>query len=111
MQTFLEGVESDVRTVFDYWRVRMVHNRARLDEKRRRKIRGRLNDGYSVQDLRDAIDGCALSRFHMGDNDRKTVYNEIGLICRDAEHVDKFMKLKQEADAQRAKRAHLKAVS
>jgi hypothetical protein len=86
----LEQASDDVQTVFDYWRYRIVHLKARLDEKRRRKIRMRLNDGYTVQQLRDAIDGCATSKFHMGQNDRRTAYNDIELICRDASHVDKF---------------------
>lgn len=81
----------DVQRIFEHWQVRMGTPRARLDQKRRQKIRQRLLDGYTVQDLTDAIEGCALSPFNMGQNDRSTVYNDIELICRDAAHVDRFM--------------------
>ena len=87
--------------VFIYWRETMNHPRAKLDEKRRRKIRDRLKDGYTVSDLMRAIDGCKRSPHHMGDNDRATVYDDIELICRDAPHVDKFLKLADEPDMTR----------
>jgi len=84
--------------VFDYWRETMNHPKAKLDDKRRRKITARLKDGYNVSDLMRAIDGCKRSPHHMGDNDRATVYDDIELICRDAPHVDKFIKLADEPD-------------
>lgn len=95
-----------VQSVFEFWRVRMGHPRARLDQKRRQKIRQRLLDGYSAQDLIDAIEGCALSPFHMGTNDRHTVFNDIELICRDAKHVDQFLRINDEQKARRAQAAH-----
>lgn len=64
-----------------------------MDDARRKAIRGRLRDGYSVEDLCDAISGCRLSDFHMGQNDRRQSYCDISLICRDAQHVDQFIEL------------------
>ena len=84
--------------VFAYWQEVMHHPRAKLDRKRRQKIRDRLADGYSTDDLMQAIDGCKRSPHHMGDNDRATVYDDIELICRDAPHVDKFIKLSDQPD-------------
>ena len=84
--------------VFRYWQEVMSHPKAKLDRKRRQKIRDRLADGYSTDDLMQAIDGCKRSPHHMGDNDRGTVYDDIELICRDAPHVDKFLKLANEPD-------------
>jgi hypothetical protein len=86
--------ESDpVAVVFAHWQNVMHHPRAKLDDKRRRKIRDRLKDGYTVGDLMQAVDGCKRSPHHMGENDRGAVYDDIELICRDAPHVDKFIKL------------------
>lgn len=82
-----------VYEVFAYWQNVMGHPKAKLDRKRRDKITHRLKDGYSTDDLMRAIDGCAKSPHHMGQNDRGTVYDDIELICRDAPHVDKFIKL------------------
>lgn len=83
----------EIREVFDYWREVMAHPRARLDASRSRTVRAMLETGYTVDDLKLAIDGCAGSEWHRGHNDRQTVYDSLGLICRDADHVDKFMGL------------------
>ena len=97
---------TETRTVFEYWQMRMGSPRSKLDQKRRRKIKQRLLDGYSAQDLIDAIEGCALSDFHMGKNDRSSVYNDIELICRDACHVDKFISLRTKIETEKKRAAH-----
>lgn len=81
----------DVRRVFDHWREVLDHPRAKLDANRRNKIAARLRDGFTVSDLIAAIDGCRASEFHMGDNEQKKKYDDIGLICRDASKVEFFM--------------------
>jgi hypothetical protein len=92
---------TDEEQVFSYWQEVMQKPRARMDEARRKAIRGRLRDGYSVQDLQDAIRGCRFSRFHMGENDRRKVYNDVSLICRDAAHVDQFVEIYEAHEARR----------
>lgn len=79
--------------VFDHWKIVHQHPNAVGDEKRQRTIRARLRDGYTVEQLCQAIDGCKNSPHHMGQNDTSTVYDDLSLICRDATHVDKFIKL------------------
>lgn len=79
--------------IFDLWCSAMNHPHAKLDRKRRAKIRDRLKDGYTEDQLKTAIAGCRNSPHHMGQNDRGTVYDDLELICRDASHVDKFIKL------------------
>lgn len=78
---------ADVRAVFDHWRETWQHPHAKLDEKRRKRIREAL-DGYTVAQLRDAISGYRNSPHHRGQNDRNTVYDDIGLFLRDAAHID-----------------------
>lgn len=80
-------------TVFSHWQTIFNKPRAKMDEARRKAIRGRLRDGYSAEDLCDAISGCRLSDWHMGQNDRRQQYTDIALICRDAAHVDQFIEL------------------
>ena len=79
--------------VFAYWQIAMGHPQARLDAKRERAIKARLKDGYTVAQLCIAIDGCKLSPHHMGQNDSRTVYDDVELICRDGPKVDKFIAL------------------
>lgn len=82
---------SPVQEVFKHWQIVMRKPRAVLDSKRRARIEERLAEGRSVGDLCLAIDGYSRDPFSMGKNDRSTKYNDISLICRDAEHVEKFM--------------------
>lgn len=80
------------RHVFGFWREHMKHQKAALDTKREKAITARLRDGYSVDDLLLAVKGCKLTPHNMGKNDRNQVYDDIELICRDAAHVDRFIK-------------------
>lgn len=77
--------------VFAYWKSTMDKKRAILDAKRRRAIDTRLRDGWTVAELKKAVDGCRLSSFHQGDNERGKKYNDIELICRDSSHVERFL--------------------
>lgn len=85
------SVAQNARTVFAHWQKVMGHPRAVLDAKRQRLIEARLKDGYTVEDLCNAITGCSQSPFHMGQNEQGTRYDGIDLICRDGGKVDKFL--------------------
>lgn len=85
----------DVSMVFEFWRDLLAPS-SRLDDRRRKLIAARLDDGYSVEDLQLACLGCRASPFHMGDNDRHTKYCSIDLICRSSEYVDKFISIAEE---------------
>jgi hypothetical protein len=79
-----------ISAVYGHWLTVMGKdpNRTKLTGDRERKIRARLADGYSVDDLKAAIDGCRLSPWHMGDNDRGTPVNDIEQICRGGRQTD-----------------------
>ncbi len=97
-----------IAAVFDFWRD-LLSPRARLDDRRRRLIAARLDDGYSTEELQLACLGCRASRFHMGDNDRGARYCSIDLICRSAEKVDQFIELAETDASHIAARASEKA--
>lgn len=78
--------------LFEYWQCAMNHPRAKLDKKRKRTLEQALKLGYSVSELQKAIDGCKNTPFHMGKNDNNQVYDDISLIFRDAEHIDRFIR-------------------
>ena len=60
-----------------------------LDKKRRGLIERALRTHGEVITAR-ALTGWALSPFHRGDNDRSQVYNDVALLLRDADHIERF---------------------
>lgn len=86
-----EGISSfnqQVDEVFEHWR--LIMNKPRktiLNKKRKQKILDRLKEKYSAADLKRAIEGIKKSSYHM-----RNAYDDIELICRDAIHVDKYLK-------------------
>ena len=83
---------SAIAGIFDCWCDTLGHPRARLDDKRRKVINRALKLGYTAAELCDAIRGCSLTPHNMGINDRGTRYDELGLILRDADHIDRFIR-------------------
>lgn len=83
-------VAGEVKEVFAYWQEIMTHPKAKLDQKRKSKIEQALKH-YSVDDLKQAIDGCARTPFNMGSNATKERYDGLELILRDADHIERFM--------------------
>jgi len=87
-----KAVSSDVLRIFGHWQTRMNHPTAKLDDKRKKIIQNSLKLGYSADDLIFAIDGCAKSPHHMGQNESGTVYDSVELIFRSADKIDGFIK-------------------
>lgn len=88
-------LREQVRSVFDYWARTFGKSKAvKLSNKRAAKITARLKDGYTVQQLQCAILGCSNSEYHMENG-----YNDIELICREPEKVDRFIFLNQPKQA------------
>lgn len=79
------------RRVFQHWQKRMVKPKAKLTDGRKRVVLARLKDGYTLKQLKQAIDACSASEFHMGDNDRKTPFNDLTLILRSGEKLEQFL--------------------
>lgn len=86
-----DETKTKTRLVFEYWQSKLNHSNAKLDEKRKKKILQAFKLGYTVEDCQHAIHGCFKSSFHMGENQNGTVYDDITLIFRDAEHIEKFI--------------------
>lgn len=81
-----------VAEIFTHWQTVMAHPQAKLDDKRRKCILAALKLGYQPQQLRTAIDGCSRTPHNMGDNDRGERYDDLTLILRDANHIDRFIR-------------------
>ena len=89
-ETETEKETTSVEEVFDHWRLK-VSPKAKLDPKRRRLIENRRREGFEVEDLKKAIDGYVSSPFHQGQNERHQKYLDLGLMLRDAGHVEAGM--------------------
>lgn len=97
-----------VEEIFNYWKEKTGKKKAQLGGALKSKILGRIKDGYSVEDIKQAIDGNSGSAWHQGQNDKNIKYNGLDLICRDSTKIDYFMGMAQkpteEDNAERWKR-------
>jgi len=84
--------KGSVSCVFDHWRATLGHPKAVLGHKRKEKIRARLREGFTVEQLTRAVEGCAVTPHNMGFNDNGAVYDDLALILRDAGQVERFIK-------------------
>lgn len=78
-----------VVAVFDLWRQVAGHPAALLDNARKRKIAAALRShGYDVTCA--AVNGLAYSSWHLGENDRSTRYDGLGVILKNADSIERF---------------------
>lgn len=86
---------SDIREVFAHYR--QYHPRFAANPSSRSRewglIRGRLEEGFTLDQLRRAIDGNHLSPFHCGENERQKTYHGLELIFRNATKVQEFLEV------------------
>ena len=66
-------------------------NTSKLTPKRKKAITARLKEGYTEEQIKQAIDGCRNDPFSMGANDRQKAFNDIELICRTGEKLESFI--------------------
>jgi hypothetical protein len=79
----------DVKEVFDHW-MQVMKKRAntKYSPERQSRIRSRLKEGFTVAELKSAIDGALLDSYLVQHN-----YLGIKTILRDAEQVEKLRDL------------------
>lgn len=87
---------SDVDEVFGYWRERHMP-KAKKTGDRVKKIRQRLKEGYTVNELCLAVDGVFHDNFLMGGNDQEKEYRDIVTIFKSGAKVDDLIKLAEQA--------------
>lgn len=84
-----------IKSVFEHYRKHhpRSHPKPHSGMKEWRLIRDRIKEGYSAEDLRQAIDGCHISPFHCGVNNKSRKFQNLELIVRDGGKVREFMEL------------------
>lgn len=80
-------LSSQALEIFEHWKkVFSKRGDVLFSEKRKGKVLARLNQGYTIDQIKQAIDNCAKSEFHVTNH-----FTDLELICRDPEHMDKFI--------------------
>lgn len=72
--------------VFEHYRKQ--HLTAKWTAKRKRLIDARLGEGFSVDDLKHAIDGFHADPWHTGENEAHKAWLDLDLLLRDASKVE-----------------------
>jgi hypothetical protein len=90
-KTLVEQKPDDGLAVFQHWQAVMNHPRSAYDSKRETLIKKHLKN-YTVDDCKQAIDGCASTPHNMGENKDGRVYDSFELIFRDSKHIDDYMR-------------------
>ncbi len=79
-------IAARVREVFEHWTaVRGGRKGIKLTQDRRRKVAARLREGYTVEDLKEAVDGMMASDFH-----KSKGFQDLIHACKSGERVDHF---------------------
>lgn len=93
-------VNEDVDRVWFAWLDSTGKNpkRAKLDAKRKKLIAKALAD-YTVGEVVAAVTGWEFSPHHRGENERGTKYNDLSLLLRNPENIERFRDLHSEPPA------------
>lgn len=95
-QTAQASHDDEIRLAFDYW---VVHchkdaKRTKLGPARVKALTGIYRLGFSLDDVKLAIDGAARFAYKDG---KGTVHNDLELICRNEVKFQRFMVLGERA--------------
>lgn len=82
---------ASIRRIFTFWQEEVGKPEARLTPDRARKIQARIREGYTEQQIMQAIRGISRSPHHNGENDSGTEYLDLTLICRTGSKLEQFM--------------------
>jgi len=84
--------EIDIDDIFKFWKLTLNKTEtAKLTKERKKKILDRLNENYTVEEIKRAITGCTQSAYHMGKNENGKIYDSLELILRSGENLEKFI--------------------
>lgn len=103
-------LKTSISDVFVFWKSTFKKtDRTILKGVRETKIKARLNEGYSVDEIKQAILNISCSQYHIDAG-----HTDIELICRDQSHLDKYIAMagvKKSIDSQpKSKAEDLKEV-
>lgn len=80
---------ADVDRVVEHYRSK--HPRSKPGDVERKAIIARFKEGWSADELIEAIEGCHVTPHNIGENDRGEDYLGLGLIMRKSDQVQRFI--------------------
>jgi len=83
---------NEISQIWEYYKTYRSMVRV-LGPKTKSKIKDRLQEGSTVDDIKKAIDGNFRSPHHCGENKTGTEYHDLELIVRDTEHLNMFLQM------------------
>ncbi len=87
--------------IFSYWKEIMEKNEgAKFTAKRLKAVKARLKEGYTLDQIKQAIYGCSVTPHNQGKNDQGKVFDCLELICRSGENIERFAGNAQQAAPQ-----------
>lgn len=82
-------LKTNISSVFLFWKTTFNKtDRTLLKGVRETKIKARLKEGYTVDEIKQAITNVSVSQYHIDAG-----HIDIELICRDQSHLDKYIAL------------------
>lgn len=91
-ETEAKAHTEQIQEVFSFWKETMNHSKTTLSQKRKTAIKSRLKEGFTVEEIKQAVRGCKLSPHHQGQNESGAIYDDIELICRTDDKLRRFMR-------------------
>lgn len=83
-------LDAECENIFSFWCKTMGKDKAAFSKDRKRKVLDRLKEGYSVDEIKQAIVNCSNTPHNMGHNENRKFYNDLELICRSPEKLEQF---------------------
>jgi len=84
--------------IFSYWKEVMKKNdSAKFGAKRLKAVKDRLKEGYTVDEIKQAIYGCSITPHNIGQNDQGKRFDCLELICRFGTNIERFTGNAQQA--------------
>ena len=93
-ESLSKGGQDDVNVVFEHWKAVFSRPRASLDQERISWLRQAL-EIKTVEECCDAVTGCSLTPFNMGENPQEKEYVELHVIFKSAAQIERFIRHKE----------------
>lgn len=88
--TLSSELDATAESIFAFWCSTMQKQKSAFSKARKKCVLDRLKEGYSVEEIQQAIVNCSNTPHNMGQNENRKVYDDLELICRSPEKLEQF---------------------